>query len=310
MLKEINASLRPVVEDFDRYWSWQHRKARLEADVHDVEAELDHWRQRPTHPAHWWHWLRQVGWLGELILALNEEVNRLLDDPPQRLARIEYLLRTRRMLRQQIEQLATQMSQNGDPSEVYHELIDLKREVLIEQAHPHGLAIRRIQAELSAQEQHLAQLDESLQAAYTAQRSLQTLIHTVEKARDSELLFSQRHLFPDLRRPYFFRLRRSLHLTQVSLAHLAELIRSHPDYEIFPEDLQAAYLEPFQRQFQRHLASDGLMIRNWQAILLHCWQTQSRLERLIAWMQRGVEAIEQRHTFLLRKQERLIREAD
>jgi hypothetical protein len=310
MLEEINTSLQPVIDDFDRYWTWQHRKARLEADLRGVEAELTYWQQSPSHPHHWWQWLHRAGWLGEWILALNQEVNRLLDDPPHRLSRIEYLLRTRRILHQQIDLLSRQMSQNGDPSDIYHELIDLKKDVLIQAAHPHGKAIGRIHQELNAQEQHLALLDESLQAAHQGLRSLETLIHTVEKVRGADLLFNQRHLFPDLRRPYHYRLRRSLHLTQASLHHVAELIRRHPDYVVFPEDLQADYFEPFQRQFQRYLASEGLMMRNWEAIEAHCRQTHNRLDRLLAWMRRGVEAIEQRHTFLLRKQERLIREAE
>ncbi len=310
MLEQINASLQPVVEDFDRYWTWQHRKARLETELREIEAELEHWQAPPSQPQIWWTWLKGAGWIGELLLAINQEVSRLLDEPPHRVDRVEYLLRSRRMLQQQIELLARQMRQNGDPSEVYQELIELKQEILIQQAHPHGLSIRRIQVELHAQERHLALLDESTQAAHNSLRTMQTLLHTVVKERDTDLIINQRHLFPDLRRPYHYRLRRSLHLTQTSLTQLAELVRQHPDYEVFPPELQVTYFESFQRQFQQYLSDERLIVRHWQVVHSYCYQTRERLEEMLSWMQRGVEAIEQRHTFLLRKQERLVREAE
>lgn len=311
MLQEINSSLRPVIEDFDRYWGWQHRKARLEVELRDVEAEIAYWQSSHlAQPQPWWKWLRKVGWLGQWLIAISDEVHRLLDAPPDRLSHLEFLYRTRSMLRQQIDLLTRQMSQSGDPSDVYHELIDLKKEVLLSDAHPHGREIRRIHLELHAQERHLALLDESLQAVQTANRSLETLIQTAEKARDTDLIFNQRYLFPELRRPHLYRLRRGLQFTHTSLISLCELIRQDPDYHIFPEDLKAGHFESFQRHFRRYMAQEGLIIRNWRAILQHCWQTTERLASLQAWIQRSTEAIEQRHSFLLRKQERLIREAE
>lgn len=309
MLNEINTSLVPIIEDFDRYCGWQHRRARLEEDLRKVEdrmAEIE--TQQQKQGLRWWE---EWGWLGELLTELTH--GESTSHSQYLLKQLEHLYRARRSLIQQIDHLDQQMEQVGDPSDLYEELITLKREYLLSQGHPQSVTLRHLAREIDQLEVYLSHLDEILRATQLAQQTLTTLVKITERGQAAALggNLGRQPLLSSLRRSMQLRLRKILQLAESGFQRLAQALNALPDYETLPSEFQAGHFLQFQGRFQRLLvALEGPLGGRWQPILEYAWTTEDRIERLEAWLRTSHSAAEQRHSFLLRKQERIIREAE
>ncbi len=307
MLHEINTSLHPVIDDFDRYWAWQHRRARLEEDLGEIEQQLgDLENQREQHRR---SLVVRLGWLGELLVEWRAVSPRITARPSNR--QLEYHYRIRRNLIQQIDHLDQQMEQVGDPTDLYEELIALKREYLISENHPCSMVLTQIGEETRGLQEYVRHLIEIRRSTIIAQQTLSTLLRVTRRGQESYEGWDRQTIISNIRRPMSSRLRKGLHLVESAMAQLAQHLNELPDYDSLPPSLQAGHFEQFHRRYQRLLAgTEPILGGKWQPLVSYTWTTYDRIEELLDWVEKSQSAAEQRKSFLIRKQERLIREAE
>ncbi len=308
MLKEINTSLEPVIDDYDRYCAWQHRLGRLEEDMEQVDQQLEElaiWMHQPGQV-----WLQRLGWLGELASQAREHRFPGLSRE-QAKKQMKQLQQVRKSLVQQIEHLDQQIEQVGDSTEVYRELITFKRDLILSEGHPQGLVLNQLEAELDELARYLKHLADTQQAADLARQAISTLLKITEKNQQADSVSSSYTLFKDMRRPFLHRIQRGIHLVSNTFHRLAQLLWAMPDYDTLPNNLQAGHFDQFQSQYRRRLQSgESCFKREWRPALHYVELSYERLQTLINWLDRSAEAASQRESFLTEKRERLIREAE
>jgi len=294
MLQEINTSLGPIKEDFDRYLAWDHRKSRLEEDLYSIDSQLDD-------PTRFRVPLFGAKWMDSLFDGLLLE---------ELFPEIERLRHARQALKQQIALLDRQMTQAGDPRELYHELLELKQDWLIETGHRAGEQLRQLNMEIGELEEMIKGYSLIMEVQYSAHQSVQTLWLATRKLYDTRLFMKPMSLFSRRHKAAYHRVRRSMPLANSLLIQLGEQMKKMVDYEALPPELQAGHFFQFSHIFREQLVLRGAEATPQASPMTYLGETLGRLENLVVWVSRNQDAHSQRVRFLRHKQERIIRQAD